>query len=143
MLLLSHHMLGGGSRPPQRLHHMLGGGSWPRTPQRLVVRPSGPLILRLISQHFHFRWRHLITWLRRGLDTTAGVFCDGTSRRGRSDMKARDVSCENQGQHDAPDAAPHELHVLPRQVPKLMCADQRTAMIHGPGASELQVLLRL
>ena len=27
-----HHMLGGGSRPPQHLHHMLGGGSWPRTP---------------------------------------------------------------------------------------------------------------
>ena len=29
----AHHMLGGGSDPPQRLHHMLGGGS--RPPQRL------------------------------------------------------------------------------------------------------------
>ena len=42
-------MLGGGSDPPQRLHHMLGGGGHR---QRLVVRPFGPLILRLISQHF-------------------------------------------------------------------------------------------
>ena len=48
----SHHMLGGGSDPPQRLHHMLGGGHRRGPPQRLVVRPSGPLILRLISQHF-------------------------------------------------------------------------------------------
>ena len=29
----AHHMLGGGSDPPQRLHHMLGGGA--RPPQRL------------------------------------------------------------------------------------------------------------
>ena len=34
-----HHMLGGGSRPPQHLHHMLGGGS--RPPQRHVVSEGG------------------------------------------------------------------------------------------------------
>ena len=59
-------MLGGGSRPPQRLHHMLGGGSWPRTPQRLVVRPSGPLILRLISSIFE---GEIILWSYMSLET--------------------------------------------------------------------------
>ena len=37
-----HHMLGGGSRPPQHLHHMLGGGS--RPPQRHVVSEGGGLL---------------------------------------------------------------------------------------------------
>ena len=45
-------MLGGGPDPPSTFTTCWGGVMAEDPPQRLVVRPSGPLILHLISQPF-------------------------------------------------------------------------------------------
>ena len=62
-----HHMLGGGSRPPQHLHHMLGGGSWPRTPPRdSWSDPPGPCFYTSFRSIFEGK---IILWSYMSFET--------------------------------------------------------------------------